>query len=123
MSNTSRRKAISESVKRAVLRHYENRCANNPSINFNSYKCPMWLLYEGYFDDSGFEYDHIEEYSITKNNDIENIQVLCHSCHAVKTKKYLNNKCLFTSVELQNGAGLMDVDKLPVKKRIRSNTE
>ena len=38
-------------------------------------------------------------------------------CHSVKTKKFKNNKNFFTSTELANGAGIMDVDKV-VKKKI-----
>ena len=35
------------------------------------YGCPMWKLYEGTFDTSEYEIDHIEEYSLTKNNNID----------------------------------------------------
>ena len=37
-------------------------------------------------------------------------------CHSVKIKKFKNNKNYFTSTELENGAGIMEVDKI-VKKR------
>ena len=37
-------------------------------------------------------------------------------CHSVKTKKFKNNKNFFTSTELANGAGIMDIVKI-VKKR------
>ena len=30
-----------------------------------NYNCPMWILYDGSFDESGYEIDHIEEFSKT----------------------------------------------------------
>ena len=97
-----------------------NKCSNYPGSNIiKDYKCPMWLLYNGEIDESGVETDHIDEFSITHNNDLDNLQLLCVCCHKVKTKLFMKNKGIFTSTEISNGACLMDVDEECCKKRRR----
>ena len=78
---------ISNKKKYELYQKYNGKCANNP-INpiINDYECPMWKLYDGSFDKSGYQIDHIIEFSLSKNNDIDNLQPLCHCCHSVKTK-------------------------------------
>jgi hypothetical protein len=75
------------------------------------------MLYNGFFDESGYEIDHIDEFSKTHNNELSNLQLLCACCHKVKTKLFLKNKCIFTSTEINNGACLMDVVEEGCKKR------
>ena len=97
-----------------------SQCSNYIGSNvIKNYNCPMWLLYNGFFDDSGYEIDHIDEFSKTYNNDLSNLQLLCVCCHKVKTKLFVKNKCTFTSTEISNGACLMDIDKECIKKRKR----
>jgi len=111
---------ISQKTKTIVLDRQQYKCANNahyPSINLSDYSCLLWRYQDGTFDQSGYEFDHIDEYSITNNNTLENIQALCPMCHSVKTKKFKNNRNFFTSTELANGAGMMEVDKVVKKKR------
>ena len=122
MSNT--RTTISNKVKAEVVERQGNRCANNPfnpCINLSDYKCPFWMLNGGLFDSSGFDIDHIEEFSITGNNDINNLQALCKCCHSVKTKKYMKyvkTNLKLTSRDLDRGAMPMDIDKdKPVSKK------
>jgi len=94
------------------------QCSNYPGSNkVKNYNCPMWLLYNGSFDDSGYEVDHIEEFSKTHNNNLSNLQLLCACCHKVKTKIFIKNKCIFTSTELDGGECLMDIEKDSGKKR------
>jgi len=114
------RKTITPKIKKLILENQEYKCANslyNPAINLIDYKCLLWKYENGYFDESGFDIDHINEVSITKDNEFENLQALCHNCHAVKTRKFKQNKTYFTSTDLHYGAGLMDIDKPVSKKR------
>ena len=72
----------------------------------------------GNFDDSGYEFDHIDEFSITKNNDESNIQALCPCCHSFKTRRFRKNKGIFTTRELIQGTGPMEIDEVvEVKKK------
>ena len=110
LSNSSR--YISQETKRQVLLRQDNRCANHPlypAMNLSDYQCKLWKYENGFFDQAGCQYDYIDEYSNYGNNTVNNIQALCPSCHCVKTKKFLNNKKLFTSTELANGCCIMDI--------------
>ena len=103
---------ISQKTKKEVLLKQNNKCANNPlypAINLSDYACLLWKYEFGFFDMAGYQFDHIDEYSKYGNNEINNIQALCPSCHCVKTRKFLNNKKFFTSSELDSGCGVMDL--------------
>ena len=117
---STKRKTISPKTKKLIVDNQYYRCANcpfKPAINLSNYKCPFWIYNNGLFDNSGFAIDHINEVSITGNNELENLQALCHNCHAVKTRIFKENKTAFTSTQLYNGSKLMDVDKPAKKKR------
>ena len=104
---------ISEKIKKAILVRQQYKCANSPylpSIGMNGYICLLYKCNNGIFDEAGYNFDHIEEFCITKNNDINNIQALCPNCHAVKTKYFRKGKNIFTSLELENGAGFMEMN-------------
>lgn len=115
------RKTITQKTKDLIINRQYNRCANNPfspALNLSEYRCPFWIYNNGLFDESGYAIDHIDEVSITSNNELENLQALCHNCHAVKTRKFKNNKNMFTSSQLHTGAGFMDIDNYePAKKK------
>jgi hypothetical protein len=113
------RKTITQKTKDFIINRQYNRCANspfNPALNLSDYMCPFWIYNDGKFDNSGYAIDHINEVSITSNNELENLQALCHNCHAVKTRKFKINKTVFTSTQLHQGAGFMEVDE-PLKKK------
>jgi predicted HNH restriction endonuclease len=38
-------------------------------------------------------------------NHISNLQALCPNCHAVKTKRFMKQKKIFTSEEIDFGSG------------------
>ena len=114
------RTTISQKKKDIIVARQNNKCANNPfnpAINLFDYKCPFWIYNNGDFDYSGYDIDHIEEFSITQNNELENLQALCHNCHSVKTRKFMKCKANFTSFDIECGANLMEIDKPVVKKR------
>ena len=114
------RKTITQKTKDLIINRQYNRCANSPfkpALNLSGYLCPFWIYNNGLFDDSGYAIDHIDEVSITSNNELENLQALCHNCHAVKTRIFKENKTAFTSTQLYNGSGFMDVDEPAKKKR------
>lgn len=57
--------------------------------------CPLWHSNKsnpGNFDEAGYEIDHIVEWSLTQNDNTDNLQALCPTCHKVKTKRFLINK-------------------------------
>ena len=108
-------------IKETIINRQNNKCANspfNPAINLADYKCPFWICNNGYVDESGFDIDHIEEFSITYNNELNNLQALCKCCHSIKTKKFMKTyKSGLTSYDLYTGMMPMDIDKLIIKKR------
>lgn len=110
-SKTSKTRHISVNIRNKLFELYNYKCANKPNSNvIQNYDCPMWKLYNGDFDESGFEIDHINEFSHTFDNKLSNLQILCICCHKVKTKKFLKNKSLFTTSEIYNGCGIMDIE-------------
>ena len=100
-------------IKTKVIRELvdeSDKCANYPNSDvIKNYNCPMWIMNNGLFDESGYNIDHKEEFSKTHNNDLSNLQLLCVCCHKVKTKLFMDNKCEFTSTQISRGAGFMDV--------------
>ena len=115
-----KRKTITQKIKDIIIIRQNSKCANtpyNPAINLFDYKCPFWQYNNGYFDESGFDIDHIEEFSITHNNELENLQALCHNCHSVKTKKFMKYKGNITSYDISRGVRPMEIDKPIIKKR------
>ena len=71
---------ITPKIKKYILDKQNYKCANNPhnsSINLGDYKCPFWIYNNGIVDESDFDIDHIEEFSLTHNNELDNLQALC----------------------------------------------
>ena len=84
---------ISESIKKTVAAKQDFKCANFPDSNvIPHYNCIYHQCRNGTFDESGYEIDHIKEFSKTKNNSIKNLQALCIPCHRVKTIRFNQNK-------------------------------
>jgi 5-methylcytosine-specific restriction endonuclease McrA len=83
---------LSEAKKKNVAGKQYFKCANKPGTKIRGlggYKCPLWNKLgenKGSFDESGYEIDHIIEYSVSKNDETENLQALCGMCHKVKNK-------------------------------------
>jgi hypothetical protein len=86
---------VRESTKKLIVGAQSQKCNNSPGSNLKrleKYKCPMWIFNEGIFDEGSYEIDHIVEWSISKNDDINNLQALCPNCHRVKTRKFCADK-------------------------------
>ena len=88
---------LSEALKKKVAGNQNYRCANKPGANIkglDNYECLLWKVddLKGSFDASGYDIDHIEEFCINKNNNEDNLQALCNSCHAYKTRYFQMNK-------------------------------
>ena len=115
-----KRKAISATTKRSLNLEY---CANNPTkhaIGCKDYYCPLWKCNEGKFDESGYQIDHILEVTQGGTNDSSNLQVLCPSCHSVKTRRCSKQKWKYNSNELDYGFCSMEIES-PLKKNKCSN--
>lgn len=95
---TTKKVTIKRTVTLAQKKHVAgkqfNKCANKPKsklYGLEDYDCPLWKRddeHKGCFDQSGYEIDHIKEFSLTHDDNNENLQALCKSCHTVKTKKF-----------------------------------
>ena len=115
----SSRKTIPASVRKQILQ--SNQCANSPyspAPGCKDYICPMWKSNGGYFDESGFEIDHIVEVTHGGTNDLSNLQLLCPCCHSVKTKRCAKQSWDFTSGEIDSGRAHMEI----CKKRKRADS-
>ena len=66
----SRKRKVSESVKKEVAHRQNYRC----------YKCDQMLP-------PTFQTDHIIPHSISNDDSLENLQVLCPNCHSLKTQR------------------------------------
>jgi hypothetical protein len=89
-----KKRTITESTKKKIAGKQHYKCANSPTkqlAGLTDYKCPLWQIIgqnQGLFDESGYEIDHITEFSVTQNDDDNNLQALCLCCHNVKTKRF-----------------------------------
>ena len=104
--NENKKKYICREVKDIVLKNQQYKCANS----IKNYNCLLWMINNGNFDEAGYQFDHINEYCLSSDNSVTNIQALCPNCHAVKTKRFMQNKKIFSTFELDNGSGIMEVD-------------
>lgn len=96
LSATPHRK-VSETIKKRVAGRQRYKCANKPDMiisGLEGYKCLLWQpsesIYQGSFDEAGYEIDHIKEFSLTYDNAESNLQALCVACHNVKTRRFLS---------------------------------
>ncbi len=105
---------ISEEVKQIILLRQDNKCANKPfapALNLHDYTCYQWKFNYGNFDESSYIIHHINEYIISRNNSINNIQALCPNCYAVKLNKFNKQKKHFTTSQLAIGMSYMDTSE------------
>lgn len=82
---------ITDTLKKKIVAKQENKCANKPDAQIKGmydYKCNLWAFKGGKFDMSSYQIDHKIEKRDGGSDDESNLQALCPSCHAVKTKYY-----------------------------------
>ena len=114
------RKSIPAKIKNELLSR--KQCANNPSDQAPGcacYYCPLWAQRNGFFDESGFEIDHIVEVKHGGTNELSNLQLLCPCCHAVKTKRCAKQKWDFNSLEIESGRAHLETNGCK-RKRTKS---
>ena len=69
---------LTHAQKNQVAADQKYICANKPDSNLigiEKYECPMWKLYNGNFDGSSYEIDHIIDYCKTQDDSRDNLQV------------------------------------------------
>ena len=102
-TNNSTQRELTEARKKLIAGKQYYKCANEPDSQLKEledYECPLWKIIgktQGCFDQAGYEIDHIVEHCITKDDNNDNLQALCHMCHMVKTKKFLINRNIKTN--------------------------
>ena len=94
---------IPEKTKEKIIDRQNGKCANFPGSKLwriGVYECLLWKYRKGKFDESGYEFDHVIEFCLTKDNNINNLQALCPMCHSVKTKNFdVKDKSLINESE------------------------
>lgn len=84
------KRKVSESTKKEVVNRQGYTCANKDGKAVEGYQCPLWKNGgNGIFDELGYDIDHIIEFCISHNDDIDNLQALCKYCHLIKTKRFM----------------------------------
>jgi len=143
----SKRRQLSQKEILFLVESQNGKCANYPDKKeqngMKGYLCPLYESerLKGLFDESGYQIDHIDEYSISKETSIENSQALCPCCHSFKTKKFMKQPtrvlqnarvftgCFterFTTKEIDIGRAFMvddieQVDKSSKKRKIKNS--
>lgn len=101
------RRKLSEAAKKRIASFQNYRCANNPNSNLDGFEffiCPLWKNNgDGVFDHSGYVIDHITEHCLTQDDDDDNLQALCASCHLLKTRNFMidNTKIKKNNTEIK----------------------
>ena len=90
-------RSLTHAQKKFVAANQHFKCNNKPGVilaGLGNYECPLWKGgdHKGTFDISGYDIDHVVEWSISKDDSLDNLQALCISCHKVKTKKFMMSK-------------------------------
>ena len=91
---------------------WSKQCANTPikaAPGCKGYRCPMWIGNGGFFDESGYEIDHIIEVKHGGQSELSNLQMLCPCCHSVKTKRCAKQNWMYTSIEIDTGLSNMEL--------------
>jgi hypothetical protein len=89
---------LTESIKKRIAGKQRYKCNNSPGSvlkGIENYDCPLWKFgQDGSFGEEGYEIDHIEEFSISENDDEKNLQTLCLNCHSIKTKRFMGKSLI-----------------------------
>ena len=92
-------RTVKQMQRKEIAENQNYKCANNPNsttklYGLDSYACPCWTdkKRQGTFDKSGYEVDHIIEWSISHDDNDSNLQALCPACHNVKTNNFIKEQ-------------------------------
>jgi hypothetical protein len=108
-------------MKKQVAGRQRFQCNNRPGSSLQGleiYNCPLWSQdsdVRGNFNESGYEIDHVTEWSLTKDDNIKNLQALCSMCHKVKTKHFMMTKRNTKPVKKES-IKKESIKKEPIKK-------
>ena len=131
------KRTITLSQKKRIVARQHYKCANSPNkqlAGLEDHKCLLWQIEgvnQGIFDEAGYEIDHIIEHSLSSDDNDNNLQGLCVSCHRVKTTRFnsknkINNKpSSIKNNELKNNKKIKLINKnnKNIKKIKNLNTE
>jgi len=115
------KRTLTDSQKRTIAGKQHYKCAT-----ITNYECPLWNgNRDGSFDESGYEIDHITEFSLTQDDNVDNLQALCLSCHRVKTKRFTQKGKKILNVDITDSImdiqdeSMMDIqDDIPISDDI-----
>lgn len=91
---------ISTTIKNKIAASQRYKCANKPESNLlglENCECLLWKYEDGSFNSTGYDIDHVIEFSISQDNSESNLQALCPACHAYKTRHHSMSKKLISS--------------------------
>ncbi len=124
----SKRK-VSEALKKLIAGRQNFKCANFINSNIiTNYNCPLWQnkSRNGNFGEEGYQIDHIVEHSVSKDDKPENLQALCLSCHAVKTKRFMiqleSKENKEEKVEKEDEK-VYEIEEIIDKRKVKNKTE
>ena len=106
----NKKRKVTESTKKLVAGNQWFKCANKPDSKLKrleDYECPLWCKVtdnRGCFDGTGYEIDHIDEVSVSGDNDLCNLQALCKMCHCMKTKMFMREHMKSKHIEHKQSA-------------------
>ncbi len=87
-------RTLTDKHKKYIASRQSFQCANKPGKKLRGLKgwsCPKWEKTDdsrGCFGEDGHQIDHIVEFCLTHDDSYENLQALCTSCHATKTRRF-----------------------------------
>jgi hypothetical protein len=109
------RQSLDPKLRDAVVQKDNGKCRG-----IDNYECPLKDRTE---DASGFHVDHILPVADGGTDDIENLQLLCPCCHAVKTKRDADNRNTLAALKRQKEELKKELRELGMKDKIEREQE
>jgi hypothetical protein len=109
------RQSLDPKLRDAVVQKDNGKCRG-----IDNYECPLKDRTE---DASGFHVDHILPVADGGTDDIDNLQLLCPCCHAVKTKRDADNRNTLAALKRQKEELKKELRELGMKDKIEREQE